>query len=161
VTSGPREVAPVGYAHRRMSGRYSYPGACHCRNIEIRLDSDKTPLELGLRNDGCSFCSKHHALYTSDPSGEIHIAVAQADLLERYRFGTKTADFLLCKSCGVFVAALLAEPPLAVVNVNVLEARADFLANPVRAADLDGETLEQRLQRRKAKWTPVVAFVVA
>jgi hypothetical protein len=143
-----------------MSRRYTYPGACHCRNIELRLESDKTPIELGLRTDTCSFCNKHHALYTSDPGGEMHLMVREANLVERYRFGTKTADFLLCKACGVYVGPTMPESALAVVNVNVLDARAAFLANPLQLADFDGESLEQRLARRRARWTPVLSFVV-
>jgi hypothetical protein len=143
-----------------MSRRYSYGGACHCHNIEVRLESDQTPLELGLRTDTCSFCNKHRAAYTSDPRGEVHLTVRQANLVERYRFGTKTADFLLCRSCGVFVAAYVPEPPLAVVNINVLDARADFLANELQVTNLDAESLEQRLARRRARWTPVRSFVV-
>jgi hypothetical protein len=143
-----------------MSRRYTYPGACHCRNIEVRLECDRTPLELGLRTDTCSFCSKHNALYTSDPAGEVHLACREARLVERYRFGTRTADFVLCKACGVFVAACMPEPPLAVVNVNVLDARAAFLAGPVQVADFDGESLEQRLARRRARWTPVISFAL-
>lgn len=144
----------------RMPRRYGYPGACHCRNIEIRFESDHTPLELGLRTDTCSFCAKHHGLYTSDATGELVVAVRDGNLMQRYRFGTRTADFLLCKACGVFVASYMAEPPLAVINVNVLDARAAFLANPLQVADLDGESLDQRLARRRARWTPVVSFVV-
>jgi hypothetical protein len=139
---------------------HTYPGACHCGNIELRLESDKTPLELGLRTDGCSFCNKHHAAYTSDLHGELHIAVREAPLVERYRFGTKTADFLICKACGVFVAAYMPEPPLAVVNVNALDARAAFLANELQVANLDAESLDQRLARRRSRWTPVRSFVV-
>ena len=144
-----------------MSFRYTYPGSCHCRNIEIRLESDKTAPELGLRTDTCSFCNKHHALYTSDPHGALYIAVREADLVERYRFGTKTADFLLCQACGVFLAAYMPEHALAVINVNALEARAAFLANELQVANLDAETLEQRLARRKARWTPVLSFDMA
>jgi hypothetical protein len=143
-----------------MTRRHVYPGACHCGNLEVRLDSDRTPLELGLRTDSCSFCNKHHALYTSDPGGEVHLSVRDEARLERYRFGTRTADFLLCRTCGVFVAAYMHEPPLAVVNVNVLEARDAFLANKLQVADLDGEALEDRLARRRAKWTPVRSFTV-
>lgn len=143
-----------------MSRRYVYPGACHCRNLELRLESDRSPAELGLRTDTCSFCAKHHSAYASDPGGEVHLTVRDADHLARYRFGTRTADFLLCRTCGVFVAAYMAEPPLAVVNVHVLDARADFLANPLQIADLDGESLEARLARRRARWTPVASFTV-
>jgi hypothetical protein len=143
-----------------MSFRYTYPGACHCRNIEIHLESDKTARELGLRTDSCAFCNKHHALYTSDPDGAVRITIREADLVTRYRFGTRTADFLLCKTCGVFVAAYMPESALAVINVNALDARAEFLANELKVADFDAETLEQRLARRKARWTPVRSFDV-
>jgi len=144
-----------------MSLAYVYAGSCHCRNIAIQLESDKTARELGLRTDTCSFCNKHHALYTSDPEGGVRITVREADLVMRYRFGTKTADFLLCKACGVFVAAHMPESALAVINVNVLEARAAFLANELHVVDLDAETLEQRLARRQARWTPVISFDIA
>jgi hypothetical protein len=141
-----------------MSRRFSYPGACHCRNLELTFDSDKTPRELGLRADTCSFCAKHHALYTSDPRGELRIARREPGLVERYRFGTKTADFLLCKSCGVFVAAYLPGASVAVVNVNVLEARAAFLVNEVEVVTFDAESPAQRVARRTARWTPVISF---
>jgi len=143
-----------------MTRLYTYPGACHCRNVEVRLESDKTPLELGVRTDTCSFCTKHQALYTSDPGGQLQVAVRDAHLVERYRFGTKTADFLLCKVCGVLAAVHVPEPPLAVVNVNVLEERAAFLANPIQVADFDNESLQQRISRRRQRWTPVGSFVV-
>ena len=143
-----------------MPFRHAYHGACHCQNLAIRLESDKTPLELGLRTDTCSFCNNHHALYTSDPGGALFITVRDPDLVARYRFGTRTADFLLCRACGVFVAAYMPEPALAVINVNALEARAAFLANELHVADFDGESLEQRLARRKARWTPVAAYTV-
>jgi hypothetical protein len=139
--------------------RHTYAGACHCQNISVRLESDKVPSELPLRTDTCSFCSKHHAIYTSDPEGEAHLAARDADLVERYRFGTRTADFLVCKSCGVFIAAYMSEPPLAVINVNALDARAEFLKNEVLVTNLDAETVEQRLTRRRARWTKVASFV--
>jgi hypothetical protein len=143
-----------------MPRRHTYSGACHCHNIEIRLESDKTPSELPLRTDTCSFCAKHHAIYTSDPEGEAHLVVRDASLVERYRFGHKTADFLICKSCGVFMAAYMPDPPLAVININVLEARADLLKNDLQVVNLDAETTEQRLARRRARWTKVGSFVV-
>jgi hypothetical protein len=137
--------------------RHAYSGACHCRNIELRLESDKTPFELGTRADTCSFCAKHNALYTSDPGGALHVTIRDAAAVARYRFGTKTADFVVCTTCGVLAAAIMAEPALAVININALDARAEFVANAVQLADFDGESVEQRLARRRAKWTPVVS----
>jgi hypothetical protein len=149
-----------GVSSFAMAFRYMYPGSCHCRNIEIRLESDKTARELGLRTDTCSFCNKHHARYTSDPQGALQFAIHDADLVTRYRFGTKTADFLICKTCGIFLVAYMPEAALAVINVNALDARDDFLANELHVADFDAETVEQRLARRKARWTPVRSFDV-
>jgi len=137
--------------------RRVYSGTCHCGNVELRLDSDKTPLELGTRADTCSFCAKHGALYTSDPDGALHVAIRDATAVARYRFGTRTADFVLCTTCGVLAAATMPEPALGVINIHVLDARAEFLANPIQVADFDGESVEQRLARRRARWTPVVA----
>jgi hypothetical protein len=144
-----------------MPRRYEYPGSCHCHNIEIRLESDKTPTELPLRTDTCSFCNKHRAVYTSDPEGEVHLAVRDDGKVERYRFGTRTADFLICKPCGVFIAAYMPELSLAVINVSPLDARAAFLQNELQVANLDSESVEQRLARRRARWTPVGSFVIA
>ncbi len=118
------------------------------------FESDKTPSELGTRTDTCSFCTKHHAIYTADANGQLHITAQNESLIQRYRFGTKTADFLICKTCGVFVAAHMPNDALGVINVHVLDDRADFLATPLQIAELDGETLKARLARRRARWTP-------
>ncbi len=131
-----------------------YGGRCHCGGIEVRLSSKLSPAELGTRTDTCSFCAKHGSLYTSDPGGQLTIAIADPTRVERYRFGTKTADFLICRTCGVFVAACMEDR--AVLNINVLAERAAFLANPIKVADLDGESLEDRLARRRRRWTPLL-----
>ena len=133
--------------------KHAYAGRCHCGNIEVRLASNRSPSELGTRTDTCAFCAKHGSLYTSDPDGELAITVADVSRTERYRFGTRTADFLICTTCGVFVAATM--DALAVVNINVLAARGEFLANPIQIADLDGESLDDRLARRRRRWTPL------
>ena len=130
-----------------------YAGGCHCGRITVELASAKSPAELGTRTDTCTFCAKHGSLYTSDPAGELHVTLHEPERVQRYRFGSKTADFLICMDCGVFVAACM--DAVAVLNINVLAERAEFLANPVRVADLDGETLEDRLARRRRNWTPL------
>jgi hypothetical protein len=125
------------------------------------LESDQTPLDLGLRADNCSFCIKHQAAFTSDPRGELFVVARDAKLVARYRFGTRTADFILCRDCGVFVAAVMSEPSIAAVNVNVLDARATFFQNELRVASFEGESTEQRLERRRARWTPLVEFLAS
>jgi hypothetical protein len=142
-----------------MNATHRYEGACHCGNLAFVFEAS-APLEmLGLRADGCSFCRAHAARYTSDPNGAISISVRDADALVRYRFGHRTADFLICARCGVYVGALMEDggKNWFVVNVNALRAPpADDL--PIALADLEGEDVAARVARRKQKWTPVIAF---
>jgi len=76
--------------------------------------------------------------------------------VHRYRFGLRTADFIVCRTCGVYIAAVLttARGRFATVNVNALDQRLDVPeATPV---SYDGESAEHRQHRRERSWTPVV-----
>ena len=76
---------------------------------------------------------------------------------ERYRFGTCTCDFLICRRCSVVIAAVAdtGEGMRAVVNVNCLEDRGRFTSVPTMH-DFDGETIDNRSSRRAANWMPAV-----
>ena len=78
-------------------------------------------------------------------------------LVERYQFGTRTCDFLICRRCGVFIAAVadLSEGMRAVVNVNCLHDRGRFTSAPT-THEFQGETIGDRLSRRAANWMPAV-----
>jgi len=132
-------------------------GRCHCGNLELSLETSVRPEELSLRADTCSFCRKHGARTTSDPSGRVVITVHHPDELLRYRFGLETADFLVCTRCGIYVAAVMNEGSrsYATVNVNTLDA-VDRLTQPARPATYEGESAAERSARRKARWTPAV-----
>lgn len=71
----------------------------------------------------------------------------------RYRFGTETADFLICATCGVVVAAISesADALRAVLNIATLDEvkTLDFDASD---SDFDGESQDQRLERRTSRW---------
>src|SRR5438552_5931344 len=82
-------------------------GRGHCGNVELALETSVRPEELALRADTCSFCRRHGARTTSDPSGRIVITVHDPEQLLRYRFGLRTADFLVCGRCGIYVAAVM------------------------------------------------------
>ena len=75
--------------------------------------------------------------------------------MSRYRFGLRTADFLVCQRCGVYVGAVCETPSglKAVVNVNTLKDRALF-TQPIDPVDYDGETAQSRTARRAARWMP-------
>jgi hypothetical protein len=76
-------------------------------------------------------------------------------LVEPYRFGSGTAEFLICRRCSVYIGAVCATAAgtRAVININSLDDRISFTrkAAPV---DHDGETTETRLARRATNWTP-------
>ena len=78
-------------------------------------------------------------------------------LVENYRFGTRTCDFLICRRCGVFIAAVseMTEGTRAVVNVNCLSDRERFTSPPV-VHDFDAETVESRASRRAANWIRII-----
>jgi hypothetical protein len=141
--------------------RQTFSGGCHCGNLTYAFEAS-APLEaLGLRRDMCRFCRAHGARNTSDPNGAMHIRVRDAAKLSRYRFGLKTADFLVCRDCGVYIGALLEDGGRAwfTVNVNTFREKPppDFPAVP---QDFDSEDTHTRIARRKAKWTPVAEFAI-
>ncbi len=78
-------------------------------------------------------------------------------LLSRYRFGLGTSEFLVCRTCGVPVAAVaeLDGATYAALNANVLESR-DTLTQPPQPVDYDAETAAVRTARRRRAWTPAI-----
>ena len=130
-----------------------YGGSCHCSAIKVALRSLKTGAELGARSCQCSFCRAHGASWTSDAGGALEIEVTGP--VSRYRFGTGTAEFLICATCGVVPAVIWQDDErlLGVVRVDCLQERSSFLAHAA-PTDFEGEGVEQRLARRSQKWTP-------
>ena len=134
-----------------------HSGGCHCGNISVQLRLSRTPEQTPLRSCSCSFCRAHATRTLSDRDGLVTISAADWSLVERYRFGSATADYLLCRRCGVYIGAVCdtGNGRRAVVNVNCLDDRAAFVQTPV-APDYDGETADARLDRRAANWMPAV-----
>ena len=82
-----------------MSAVLAYHGGCHCGALRVTFESAKPPADLQRRACQCSFCRSHGAVTLSDAEGAMRID-AEADALVRYRFGLKTADFLICARCA-------------------------------------------------------------
>ena len=93
---------------------------------------------------------------TSDPAGTVELAAREGSL-HLYRFGQRTADFWICRECGVYVAAVMESRGrrYAVINVQTLEDRPPSLPAPVESR-FDSESVAQRTERRLQRWTPVV-----
>ncbi len=134
-------------------------GACHCGSIAVRFETDAPAETVPVRACGCSFCRAHGASTVSDPNGNLTIRIAEPGAANRYRFGLRTADFLVCAHCGVYVAAILPDPDgdVAIVNANT------FHTGPPRGdagepVSYDHEQEDARRARRRANWTPVTVI---
>ena len=80
---------------------------------------------------------------------------ASEDAASCYRFGLRLADFLICRTCGSFVAAYEpGTPGRAVININMLANAADFTAAPTQLTTYDTEDVATRTARRAKNWTP-------
>ena len=128
-----------------------YLGSCHCGAVRANYETDAP---VTLRQDGCGFCSTRGVKSASDPKGRL-LLVSQLRLV-RYRFGHKTADFLVCPRCGTYVAAQMEGPrgPVGVLNVVGL-AISELKDEPATLASLEGESVDDRIQRRLSRWTPM------
>jgi hypothetical protein len=134
-----------------------HSGGCHCGNITVSLRLAVLPERASLRSCACGFCRAHGTRTVADRDGLFEVRADDWSLVERYRFGSRTADYLICRRCGVYVGAVCATRTglRAVVNVNCLADRGAFTCVPA-APDYDGEDMQARLDRRAANWMPAV-----
>jgi len=134
-----------------------YAGGCHCGAVRARFETELSPESIDVRADQCGFCRRHGAKTISDPSGRLVLAFNDAAVL-RYRFGTRTSDFLVCRGCGAYIAAVI--EGYGVLNVVGADIQA-FAARAARPVDYEAETAAERLARRRARWTPLAVETLA
>lgn len=128
-----------------------FHGSCHCGDVTAEYE---TEAPVVLRQDGCGFCSSRGVKSASDPDGSLSVVARQR--LIRYRFGHRTADFLICPRCGTYVAARMEGPNGPVAVLNVVGLSIDELKDePATFASLDGESVDGRIERRLSRWTPL------
>lgn len=134
----------------------TFTGSCHCGAIGYSFETAIPVLQWSIRACQCSFCRAHGAQTTSDPAGRVAFLVDRPDSLRRYRFGLKTADFLLCSGCGVYLGAQIKTSRGAFAIVNVLALVTVPEGAPAAAlADYGSETPSERVKRREERWTPL------
>ena len=132
-----------------------FRGQCHCGAIRVALASERPPEQQTLGACQCSFCRKHNARAFSDPKAQVTLTAADPPALQRYSFGLRTAEQIICRRCGVYVAMTLAEAGRvwSVVNVDTLDDRALF-SRAAEPRDYSAEDRDGRIARRKARWCP-------
>jgi hypothetical protein len=137
-----------------------HAGRCHCGALGYEYRTSRPPSAWTVRACQCSFCRTHGALTTSDPQGSLTYRIENADRLVRYRFGLRTAEFLICAQCGVYLGAVIATPrgQFGIINVNALKPPPAGLPQP-QPVSYDGEGELERTVRREARWTPVAGRI--
>jgi len=135
-------------------------GKCHCGNISYEFLWPESGSRIPVRACSCTFCVKHGGVYTSHPDGQLTVQISDRTLAHRYSFGTKTAEFHICTECGAvpIVTSTIEGKMYAVVNVNTFEGvdRAELDSS---VTDFDGESVGDRLERRKQKWISQVTII--
>jgi hypothetical protein len=131
-----------------------YLGICHCEAIGFTYETAVAPTAWPLRACACRFCRSHGAVTTSDPHGALELTGRDRDRLMRYRFELRTADFCVCSTCGVYIAAVTRDGRFGIINTNALVDRPVPLSPP-QPMSYDGETTAARTARREQRWTPM------
>ena len=135
-------------------------GSCHCGTLRWTFRTDLDPSEWVIRACQCSFCRIHQARCTSDPNGAVAFSTTDSAAVCRYRFEMSTADFLLCGKCGAYLGAMIDGPDggFATLNLNCMDSMVRNLRGAVPVS-YDSEERRQRIERRRSKWTPVIAGI--
>lgn len=135
-----------------------YTGSCHCGGVTVEFETPTDPATLDVRHCQCSFCRAHGAISVSDPKGRIRYIENKPGAMKRYQFGMKSADYILCRDCGVYLGATMTEggkDVYATTNIRTYAERERF-SKPPRPIVYEQEDLETRRARRRERWTPVV-----
>lgn len=136
-----------------------YRGSCHCEAIGFEFSTNMPPADWPIRACQCRFCRAHDALSASTPDAVIRFNADDSTMLRKYRFGLSTADFLLCRNCGVYVGAVIEVESLhyGIINTHALTPVPGDLATP-EPISYDGEKTDNRVSRRQQRWAKVSAL---
>ncbi len=134
-------------------------GQCHCGKLKFSIQTSIGESSIRLRACNCGFCRAHGAKAWSDPDGQTEIFVRNAAELQAYKFALETAEFLICKNCGVYLAAVLKEGSKlwSTVNMRLTSLR----GLPAASVDYGSESAAERIKRRKHAWTPTTISFAA
>ena len=119
------------------------------------LASDFSPIPRACQ---CNYCKSINASYVSQSGTKIQITIHNEDKHKIVMHGTNTAAFHVCVNCDklTIASSSIEGTVYGVINSECLENK-DRLKEP-QIFSYEGETLEQRLKRRKKNWCSPVLF---
>ena len=140
-------------------GKRQLRGSCYCGNIRFVFVTDKSDDELPKRECQCGFCILHGRIATSDRDGELRIAIVAPENVSKFRFGHRTADFYVCRECGMIpvVTSEIDGAIRGIADVRMIEGFV-WSRSETSRHDFEGEEVDDRLDRRKGYWTGTVIF---
>lgn len=133
----------------------TYEGGCHCGNIRLTFETRRAPEDFTPQACQCGFCRKHDTAALSDPDGALTLTLHDPEGVSLYRHGLGLTDFIVCRTCGVYVGAHMPDDQGAIANVmvNAMDARDLFSQAPVPVVRTEEDEAGKRARRRR-QWTP-------
>ncbi|HWA60427.1 MAG TPA: aldehyde-activating protein [Caulobacteraceae bacterium] len=125
-------------------------GTCHCGALRAQFET-ADPEALQVRACQCGFCRRHGARTVSDPAGHLRFSFSEA-ATSRYRFGTGSGDFLICRGCGAYMGVVM--DSVGVLNVAAADI-GSLASKPAEPMVYDDEAADAKRLRRLERWTPV------
>ena len=131
-----------------------FQGGCHFGAIQVSFQTGLAVDEIQVRQCQCDFCRRRGGKTVSDPEGRLEFRCSLG-AVNRYRFGTRSADFLLCNTCGGYIGVTMDIDGELFGVLNVVGADiAPLASRSGQPMDYSDETLADRAGRRRRVWTP-------
>ena len=115
----------------------THRGGCHCGAVAFEVDA---PAQLDVVDCNCSICGPTAYRHLIVPREQFRLLRGE-DMLSSYRFGTRTARHLFCRSCGVKSFYLPRSHPDG-VSVNARCLAPETVAE-IRVSPFDGANWEE------------------
>lgn len=131
---------------------YKVLGGCHCGNISYVAEMSNELSSYKPRACDCKLCSSHGASYASDSKGSLTIKIKNKAEVSKYRQGSRIADFLICKNCGVMTNVIYEEEGCIFGSINTRSANEFEKFADAHIAHLTQLDDKERIKRWKEIW---------
>lgn len=123
-------------------------GGCHCRAVRFTVQVDPSTARVVWCN--CSICTMKAYAHLIVPAGALRFETDPSALSE-YRFGSRTARHLFCRSCGIHsVYVPRSHPDGHSVNVHCLDDADRAWAQELPREGFDGRHWEDNIAALRA-----------